>query len=136
MKPQRAETADAAGVRLDLWLLAARFFKHRSEAAAAADGGKIQVNGLRAKPAKTVVPGDRLDITLAGGTVNVIVRALERRRGSAQLARTLYEETPESCARREALREERRLAADPAAGLHGRPSKNLRRALEKFRRGT
>ncbi|MBL8470714.1 MAG: RNA-binding S4 domain-containing protein [Rhodocyclaceae bacterium] len=134
MRGHTSDPLEHGGVRLDVWLHAARFFKHRSEAAAAADGGKVHVNGLRAKPAKNLVVGDRLDIQLPGGSITVILRATEHRRGPAEQARKLYEETPESIARREALREQRRLAADPGAASRGRPSKNLRRALEKFRR--
>ena len=61
-------------VRLDKWLWAARFFKHRSLATEAVDGGKIQLNGIRVKPAKDVKIGDRVDIQIADSRYTVIVR--------------------------------------------------------------
>ena len=119
-------------VRLDKWLWAARFFKHRSLATEAVDGGKIQLNGLRVKPAKDVKIGDRVDIQIADSRYTVIVRGIAEKRGSATIAQGLYEETPESIAAREAGHEERRLAATPGADLHGRPTKRDRRQIGRF----
>ena len=119
-------------VRLDKWLWAARFFKHRSLATEAVDGGKIQLNGIRVKPAKDVKIGDRVDIQIADGRYTVIVRGIAEKRGSATIAQGLYEETPESIAAREAGHEERRLAATPGADLHGRPTKRDRRQIGRF----
>jgi ribosome-associated heat shock protein Hsp15 len=65
-------------VRLDKWLWAARFFKHRSLATEAVDGGKVQLNGIRVKPAKDVKIGDRVDIQIADSHFTVIVRASPR----------------------------------------------------------
>ena len=118
--------------RLDKWLWAARFFKHRSLATEAVDGGKIQLNGIRVKPAKDVKTGDRVDIQIADSRYTVIVRGIAEKRGSATIAQGLYEETPESIAAREAGREERRLAATPGADLHGRPTKRDRRQIGRF----
>ena len=119
-------------VRLDKWLWAARFFKHRSLATEAVDGGKVQLNGIRVKPAKDVKTGDRVDIQIADSRYTVIVRGIAEKRGSATIAQGLYEETPESIAAREAEREERRLAATPGADLHGRPTKRDRRQIGRF----
>jgi ribosome-associated heat shock protein Hsp15 len=119
-------------VRLDKWLWAARFFKHRSLATEAVDGGKVQLNGIRVKPAKDVKTGDRVDIQIADSRYTVIVRGIAEKRGSATIAQGLYEETPESIAAREAGHEERRLAATPGADLHGRPTKRDRRQIGRF----
>ena len=119
-------------VRLDKWLWAARFFKHRSLATEAVDDGKIQLNGIRVKPAKDVKIGDRVDIQIADSRYTVIVRGIAEKRGSATIAQGLYEETPESIAAREAGHEERRLAATPGADLHGRPTKRDRRQIGRF----
>lgn len=120
-------------VRLDKWLWAARFFKTRSLATQAVDGGKVEVNGARVKPAKDIRIGDELRIRLGPYEHFVIVRGLGDKRGSATVAHTLYEETPESVAAREKLRESHRLA--PAMFVYedkGRPTKKDRRALSEF----
>ncbi|NTV12129.1 MAG: RNA-binding S4 domain-containing protein [Zoogloea sp.] len=119
-------------VRLDKWLWAARFFKHRTEATAAVDGGKVHLNGLRVKPAKDVKAGDRLEIVAGDATFTVVVRGLAEKRGSAPVAQQLYEETEESRLAREQRREEHRLAATPGADLHGRPTKRDRRQIRRF----
>lgn len=109
-------------LRLDKWLWAARFFKTRTLAADAIDAGRIQLNEARAKPSREVRIGDRLDIQTGEVRYTVIVQALSGKRGPAEVARTLYEETPESMAAREAAREQRRLQPEPSVGLHGRPT--------------
>jgi len=121
-------------MRVDKWLWAARFFKTRSLAADAVDGGHIEVNGERAKPAKHVKPGDELRIRLNQLTHVVRVRALSERRGPATEARSLYEETDESRGERERLIEQRRLAPTPAYESGGRPTKRDRRDLSRVRR--
>src|SRR3712207_5149340 len=97
-------------VRIDKWLWAARFFKTRSQATEAVDGGKVDVNGARVKPAKDVKIGDELRIRLGPYEHHVVVRGLSDKRGPASTAQTLFEETPESIAAREKLREDHRLA--------------------------
>ncbi|MCV2218737.1 RNA-binding S4 domain-containing protein [Thauera sp. Sel9] len=124
--------ADTARTRLDKWLWAARFFKHRTAATEAVDGGKVKLNGLAAKPAREVKAGDRIDITIGEETRTVVVRAIADKRGSAAIAQTLYEETPESAEQREKARELRKLAATPGADLHGRPTKRDRRRIDRF----
>ena len=121
------------GTRLDKWLWAARFFKHRSGATEAVDGGKVRLNGLAVKPARTVKAGDTLEITVGEQQFVVTVRAIADKRGPASVAQTLYEETAESLARREQQREQRRIAPPPGADLHGRPTKRDRRRIDRFR---
>jgi ribosome-associated heat shock protein Hsp15 len=126
---------DDSDVRLDKWLWAARFFKTRSQAAEAVDGGKVEVNGARAKPSRHVRAGDALRIRIGPYEWKVTVTALADRRGSAEAARALYDEPDESRERRaaEAARARAERAAFP--DLRGRPTKKLRRDLLRFKRG-
>lgn len=119
-------------VRLDKWLWAARFFKHRTLATEAVDGGKVQLNGIRVKPAKEVKIGDTVDIQLAETHFKVVVKGIADKRGSAPVAQSLYEETADSAAARENQKEQRKLAATPGADLHGRPTKRDRRQMGRF----
>src|SRR5947208_3190063 len=88
------------GVRLDKWLWAARLVKTRGLAAEAIAGGRVHLNGARAKPSKEVRSGDRLEITVGQVRREVLVRGVAERRGPAREAQLLYEETPESIAER------------------------------------
>lgn len=119
-------------MRLDKWLWAARFFKTRTLATEAISGGKVQLNGCRIKPAREVKVDDRLEISNSEVSWEVCVRALSDKRGPAPEARLLYEETPASLTAREVARESRKLVADPAADLHGRPTKRDRRQINRF----
>ena len=121
-------------MRLDKWLWAARFFKTRSMATAAVDGGHVEVNGERAKPAKNIREGDELRIRLNQTTHVVHVRGLSERRGPATEAQLLYEETEASRAERARLAEQRRLAPTPAYEEGGRPTKRDRRDMAKVKR--
>jgi ribosome-associated heat shock protein Hsp15 len=123
---------DSNSVRIDKWLWAARFFKTRSLATEAVAGGKVEVNGERAKPAKAVKPGDEIRVRLVPYEHILIVRALGERRGSASVAQTLYDETPESVAERQRLAEQHRMAPAFAFEDGGRPTKKDRRDLSKF----
>jgi len=120
-----------ARMRIDKWLWAARFFKTRSMAADAIDGGKIKVNGAQVKPAKEITPGDTLEIHSHEKWI-VIVRGVHAQRRPASEARLLYEETPESSKQRQRLAELQRLAPTPGAGLKGRPTKRDRRQIKRF----
>ena len=115
-------------MRLDKWLWAARFFKHRKQATEAIQGGKVHLNGNRVKPSRAVQAGDMLEITRGVEEFTVIVRALAAQRGPASVAQTLYEETEESLAARTESREMRRLLAANPADAH-RPDKRDRRKL-------
>ena len=121
-------------VRIDKWLWAARFFKTRGEATEAVLGGHVHVGGERVKPAKEVRVGDTLEIRRGELRWTIVVSGLAERRGSAQVAATLYEETPESLAARERQRLERRLARPLGADLGARPTKQARRLIEALRR--
>ena len=123
----------SAGVRVDKWLWAARFYKTRSAASAAVSGGKVQVNGERAKPAKVVHPGDAVRLRQGLFEYDLVVRALAQRRGSAREAAGLFEETAESTRRREAIALQARLQALPVYEGKGRPTKKARRDLDKLR---
>ena len=122
-------------VRVDKWLWAARFFKTRGTATEAVLGGHVQVNGARVKPARDVAVGDRLEIRRGQQRWSVIVKGVADRRGSATVAATLYEETPESAAERARRTDERRLARPLGADLGERPTKRDRRRLDALRRG-
>ncbi|MCK6412918.1 MAG: RNA-binding S4 domain-containing protein [Azonexus sp.] len=120
------------GVRIDKWLWAGRFFKTRSLASDAVSGGKVKLNGAAAKPAREVKPGDRLEIHNGDTRWEVIIQALSEKRGPAPEARLLYEETAESIAAREAEQQRRKFTVEPAADLHGRPTKRDRRQLQRI----
>lgn len=119
-------------VRLDKWLWAARFFKTRSLAIESINGGHIELNGDRAKPAKSVKPGDEVAIRKPPYEFMVIVKAVSEKRGSATIARELFTETAESIAAREKLQAE--LRDMPAPIFKGRPTKRDRRTLENWQR--
>jgi ribosome-associated heat shock protein Hsp15 len=118
-------------VRIDKWLWAARFFKTRSLATDAVDGGRIRLNGERIKPARGVKIGDRLDIDNGSTEWEVLVQGLSDKRGSASVAQTLYAETEQSMARREQKAEQRRFFREPGESIKGRPTKRDRRLLDK-----
>lgn len=118
--------------RIDKWLWVARFFKTRSLAAEAADGGKVRINGVRAKPARTTHPGDMIEFSAGGARWTITVRALSKQRLPAAQARLLYEETEESRLQREAQIERNKLSAEPADDMKGRPTKRDRRRMQRF----
>jgi len=121
-------------VRLDKWLWAARFFKTRSIAAEAAAGGKVHLNGDRAKPAKLVKVGDQLLVRSGPYEWTITIAELSERRGPAIQAQNLYQETEESRVAREQraeqLKAERRATPEFAKG---RPGKRDRRKIIQFR---
>ncbi|MDP3537918.1 MAG: RNA-binding S4 domain-containing protein [Azonexus sp.] len=119
-------------MRLDKWLWAARFFKTRTLACDAINGGKVQHNGSRVKAAREIKIDDRLEISNSEVRWEITVKGLSEKRGPAPEARLLYEESAASIAARETLRETRQLVIDPAADLHGRPTKRDRRQINRF----
>ena len=123
-------------VRLDKWLWAARFFKTRSLAAAAIQGGKVHVNGARVKPAHGVKPGETLSIRRGPDEYVVVVKGLARRRGPAGQAVLLYEKTSQSVQRREALAAERKAQTALMPHPLRRPNKKERRQIVRFIRRT
>ena len=123
------------GVRIDKWLWAARFFKTRSAATDAVVGGLVRVNEARVKPSRDVQSGDVVEVRVGQVEWTVVVRALADRRGPASVARTLYEETPESEAARRERAAQLRLSRPLGADLGARPTKQDRRRIEALRRG-
>ena len=119
-------------MRLDRWLWAARFFKTRAVAAAAVAGGKVQLNGARAKPAKPVRVGDALRVRVGPYDWIITVRALTARRGSSSDAQLLYDESAGGRAARERLAEQHKMAPAPAYRGKGRPTKKDRRELQRL----
>jgi ribosome-associated heat shock protein Hsp15 len=124
-----------AAVRIDKWLWAARFFKTRTAATDAVVGGRVHVNGARVKPSRDVFPGDTVEVRIGHQQWTVVVRGLSEKRGSASIAATLYEETPESAALREQRALEARMSRPLGADLGTRPTKQDRRRIESLRRG-
>jgi ribosome-associated heat shock protein Hsp15 len=122
-------------VRIDKWLWAARFFKTRSLATDAIDNGKVKIGGDRVKPARTLKLGERLYIDNGSDEWDVLVLGLSDKRQGAPIARTLYEETEESIARRQKEAERRKLFHEPAADFKGRPTKRDRRLRESIDHG-
>lgn len=121
-----------APVRIDKFLWAARFFKTRTLATDAVDGGRVKLNGERVKPARAVKAGDMLIVPMGWDDAEVMVKAVSDKRGSATIAQTLYEETPESANQRAQRAENRRLAREPAQDIKARPTKRDRRAIDKL----
>lgn len=122
-----------SGVRIDKWLWAARFFKTRSLATDAVGGGKVKLNGAPTKPAREVKVSDRLEIFNGDTRWTVTILGLSEKRGPAPEARLLYEETPESIGAREAEQLRRKFTQEPAADIHGRPTKRDRRQMDRLR---
>jgi ribosome-associated heat shock protein Hsp15 len=124
-------TGNTSELRADVWLWAARFFKTRSLAKQAIDGGKIDVNGAGCKPAKSLHVGDVLKIGRGEERLEVEVLALADKRGPASVAQALYRESEASRLAREAWREQRRLVGVQAP--RQRPDKHARRQLRRLK---
>jgi len=120
-------------IRLDKWLWAARFFKIRSLATEAVKGGHIQVNGERGKASKSVRIGDEIVIVKGSERFSVTVTGLADKRGSATLARILYEESSASIAERAKQAELHRFKAAMAPAPQKRPDKRARRQLTRLK---
>jgi ribosome-associated heat shock protein Hsp15 len=121
-----------AGLRVDKWLWCTRFFKTRSVAQAAVEGGHVHLNGDRIKASRQVKVGDRLFITRGQERYEVDVVSMPERRGPAPEARRHYRETPESEAARAHARELDRLSGPVS---QGRPDKRERRDLLRVFKG-
>jgi ribosome-associated heat shock protein Hsp15 len=128
------DDSPAADHRLDKWLWAARFFKTRGLASEAVKGGKVEINGQKAKPAKTVRVNDELRIKRGPYEYVVTVLKLSGQRGPASVAATLYQESEESTSRREALCQELKAQGWAAAQPPQRPEKRDRRRIIRFTR--
>ncbi len=120
-------------VRLDKWLWAIRLYKTRAAAVQAIRAGRVDVNDVRAKPAKPLSVGDRVRVRKSPYELRLTVRVLSEQRGRAAQAATLYEEDPASKAARERLSQQLRIAPTPGYEGKGRPTKRDRRELERLR---
>jgi ribosome-associated heat shock protein Hsp15 len=125
-KPEQPET------RIDKWLWAARFFKTRSLAAAAVKGGKVRVNGGRAKPSRQIKILDQLHIQRGDFLFDITINAIAEKRVSAKQAQLLYTESQESIQHREELTETKRIERKARAQYGGRPDKQGRRNLRRL----
>lgn len=134
-KPPTTGSHNTDYMRLDKWLWAARFYKTRALAVEEILRGRVQVNGLPCKPARTIHCGDTVALRQGHTPRTVTVQGLSAQRGSATVAQSLYVETAESLAMRQALAEQRRLAPEPAhSRTQGRPTKRDRRQLQQIGR--
>jgi len=125
-------TEEKQTVRLDKWLWAARFFKTRSLATAAVNGGKVHLNGNRVKAAKLVGLGDRLEINKGSLSFEITVLGVSPRRLPAREAQLLYEESEQSINARQEQRELRRMAHAGHTPPSNKPSKRDRRKIKEF----
>jgi ribosome-associated heat shock protein Hsp15 len=124
--------ATVAGMRLDKWLWAARFYKTRSLATEEIDKDRIDVNAQQAKPSRDLRIGDIVVMRQGPVRRTIVVMGLSMVRGPAMQAQALYEETAESLEDRTRAAEARRLAAEPALSIEqGRPTKRDRRDIER-----
>jgi ribosome-associated heat shock protein Hsp15 len=119
-------------MRLDKWLWAARFYKTRSLAQGAISSGRVKLNGARVKSSHVLKAGDSVLIRVGDFQWDITVRALSERRGPAEEARSLYEETEASRAERQRRIDLRRWGVEPADTFKGRPTKKNRRLIEDW----
>ncbi|PWB17156.1 MULTISPECIES: RNA-binding S4 domain-containing protein [Acinetobacter] len=129
--PKAEQNLPAETVRIDKWLWAARFFKTRSIAKSAIEGGKVHFDGERVKVSKEVRVGMELTIQQGFEKKTIVVKAISNVRGPAPIAQQLYEETEVSLAKRELLASQRKL--HNLARPDHRPSKKDRRQISKFK---
>jgi ribosome-associated heat shock protein Hsp15 len=120
-------------VRLDKWLWAARFYKTRSLASEAIAGGKVQVNGDRAKRSRPLQVGDEIRVRQGPYEHRIVVRELSARRGPATEAAKLYEERADSRAAREAMAIQLKSLHAAFVSDKGRPTKRDRREMDRLR---
>ncbi|MBO1519677.1 ribosome-associated heat shock protein Hsp15 [Oceanisphaera pacifica] len=124
-----------AGVRLDKWLWAARFYKTRSLARTMIDGGKVHYNGQRSKPSKVIEVGALVRVRQGHDEKEVQILKLSEHRGKAEQAQLLYQETPESLKKREQNAAARKLNSQFAPSPQRKPDKKERRSLLKIKHG-
>ena len=128
------DALQAQRMRIDKWLWVARFFKTRSLAKQAIDGGKVHCNGEHCKSSREIEVGFTLQIRQGWDEKTVVVKGLSEQRRGAPQAALLYEETPESVAQRERLAAERRAQNAGFEATAGRPTKQDRRRITRFKR--
>lgn len=128
-----ASTPEEQRVRLDKWLWAARFYKTRSLAKDAIEGGKVHYNNQRCKPGRVVEPGARLTLRLGWQERIVIVDQISDRRRGAPEAQALYHETEDSIRKAEDTAWQRKTMQAAQLPAARRPSKKDRRNIQRFR---
>ena len=121
-------------LRVDKWLWAARFFRTRSIAKSAIEGGKVHLGGQRVKVSREISVGETLVIKQGWDEKEVVVRGLTAQRGPAPIARKLYEETTASIERRERELQARKAAGVAVVRPTQKPGKHQRKALERLRK--
>lgn len=126
-------TTSPSKVRIDKWLWAARFFKTRSLAKHAVEGGKVHMDGQRIKPSKEIAVGMVLIVRQGWDEKEVIVEGLSEQRRDATYAQTLYTETQASIAKREQSSQQRKLASAMHPVPDQRPNKKQRRQIHQFK---
>lgn len=120
-------------LRVDKWLWAARFFKTRSLAKAAIEGGKVQLEGQRIKVSREISTGETLRIRQGWDERDIVVEALSDQRRGAPEAQAMYHETDASILRREQSLQARKLAGGMTERPKGRPDKRARKQIHRFR---
>ena len=128
------EKQDQASVRIDKWLWAARFFKTRSLAKQAIEGGKVHYNGQRIKTSKLVELNAELTIRAGWDEKTVVVKVISDQRRNATLAAELFNETEASIALREQRSVERKMASLTMPDHAARPTKKQRRQIHRFKK--
>ena len=121
-------------LRVDKWLWAARFFKTRSIAKTAIEGGKVHLDGQRVKVSREITVGETLVIKQGWDEKEIVVLGLSAQRGPATVARELYEETAASIEKREREAQARKAAGGAVARPTQKPGKHQRKALERLRK--
>ncbi len=119
-------------LRIDKWLWVTRFFKTRSLAAKAINAGHIRLNGNRIKSSKLVSVGDSILVKKNNLEYDITVTGILNNRGSATIARTLYDETEQSKLARENELKDKRFFNAGYQSSAGRPSKQERRDIHKL----
>ena len=127
--------AEIKEVRIDKWLWAARFFKNRSLAADAVNGGKVHVNGQRCKPGKDIKVGDVVSVTKDKYTWKIEVTDLNKQRRPAKEASMLYHEDESSSLKRQQqveLHKQQQALLSPSE-RERKPNKKQRRQIHRFK---
>jgi len=135
MTVQHSHQQEEPRIRLDKWLWAARFYKTRTLAKEAIEGGKVHYNGQRSKPGKIVEVGARVRLKQGWAEREVTILGLSERRGGAPQARELYEETDDSLRRREDEHWQRKMMQAAQMPPARRPNKKQRRELQRLKSG-
>ena len=133
MKKSNSITLDINTVRLDKWLWAARFYKTRAVAKQAIESGKVRIDGQRVKVGRALKIGELLSIRRGDDLYQVEVVDLAEKRGPAEVAQRLYEESKDSISSRFQAAEVRRNQRMAMVQPGHRPDKRQRRNIHQFK---